>query len=49
LGRAYHGDSRKLLKELDDDSVDLVMTSPPFALLRKKAYGNELQEDYVNW
>jgi site-specific DNA-methyltransferase (cytosine-N4-specific) len=29
--------------------VDLIVTSPPFALLRKKTYGNEEQEDYVDW
>lgn len=49
LGKAYCGDSRELLKELESDSVDLVMTSPPFALLREKEYGNELQDKYVNW
>ena len=25
------------------------MTSPPFALLRKKTYGNEEQDQYVEW
>lgn len=49
LGSAYCGDSRELLKELGDDSIDLVMTSPPFALLREKEYGNVLQDDYVSW
>jgi site-specific DNA-methyltransferase (cytosine-N4-specific) len=29
------------------DSVDLIVTSPPFALLRKKTYGNEEQSTYV--
>lgn len=48
-GKAYTGDSRELLKELESDSVDLVMTSPPFALLREKEYGNVLQDDYVSW
>lgn len=48
-GKAYCGDSRELLKELADNSIDLVMTSPPFALLREKAYGNESQADYVDW
>lgn len=32
-----------------DNSIDLIVTSPPFALLRKKNYGNEAQEKYVNW
>lgn len=49
LGAAYVGDSRELLRELDDDSLNLVMTSPPFALLRKKEYGNKEQHEYVDW
>ncbi|MDZ4848541.1 MAG: site-specific DNA-methyltransferase [Pirellulaceae bacterium] len=48
-GEAYVGDSLKLLGELEDSSVDLVMTSPPFALLRKKTYGNVEEADYVAW
>lgn len=43
------GDSRDVLKLLPEGSVDLIVTSPPFALLRKKSYGNEIQEVYVNW
>ena len=27
----------------------MVVTSPPFALQRKKAYGNEEQSEYVDW
>jgi DNA modification methylase len=49
LGEAYCGDSKDLLKTMDSDTVDLVMTSPPFALLREKEYGNVLQDDYVSW
>lgn len=48
-GAAYCGDSLKLLKELSDDSVQLVMTSPPFALQRKKEYGNREQHEYIDW
>lgn len=48
-GCALRADSLSALEELEDNSVDLVMTSPPFALLRKKEYGNENQEDYVEW
>ena len=43
------GDSVELLAHLPDRSVDLVMTSPPFALLRQKAYGNKDQDQYVEW
>jgi len=49
LGSAFVGDSRDLLRQLPDNSVNLVMTSPPFALQRKKAYGNAEQHEYVDW
>lgn len=49
LGSAFHGDSLDLLAKLPDNSINLVMTSPPFALQRQKEYGNETQEDYVEW
>src|SRR6056297_1750961 len=49
LGAAYHGDSRQLLKELPEDSIDLIVTSPPFALQHEKEYGNEDQEAYNDW
>ena len=48
-GVAYCGDSLDLLARLPDESINLVMTSPPFALQRKKAYGNKDQADYVEW
>lgn len=48
-GAAFHGDALELLPHLPDDGVDLVMTSPPFALLREKAYGNRAQTEYVDW
>lgn len=49
LGNAYLGDSLDLIDMLDDDSIDLAITSPPFALLRPKEYGNKAQADYVHW
>jgi site-specific DNA-methyltransferase (cytosine-N4-specific) len=49
LGAAYVGDSLKLLTELPDGSVNLVVTSPPFALQRQKEYGNFDQAEYVDW
>jgi DNA modification methylase len=48
-GAAYLGDSRDLLKALPDNSVNLVFTSPPYALHFKKAYGNVSKADYVEW
>ena len=49
FGAAYCGDSLDLLKEVTDEGLSLVMTSPPFALLREKEYGNRAQEEYVDW
>ncbi|RJF94094.1 site-specific DNA-methyltransferase [Sphingomonas cavernae] len=48
-GAAFCGDSRDLLRHLDDNSIDLVITSPPFALQRQKAYGNKDQAEYLDW
>jgi site-specific DNA-methyltransferase (cytosine-N4-specific) len=48
-GASYIGDSLELLTALPDNSVDLVITSPPFALLRQKEYGNKEQHEYVAW
>ena len=50
LGSVYQGDSSILMREvLDPESVDLIMTSPPFGLVRKKHYGNEDADRYVAW
>ncbi len=48
-GAAFNLDSMKVLKALPSSSVDLVLTSPPFALTRKKEYGNEPLERYLEW
>jgi DNA modification methylase len=48
-GSAYLSDSRELLKKIPEGSVDLVFTSPPYALHFKKEYGNVEKEDYVEW
>jgi DNA modification methylase len=48
-GAAYLGDSLQLMKCLDSESVDLILTSPPFALTRKKEYGNASADQYVDW
>ncbi len=48
-GQAFHIDSLAFLPTIQSDSVDLVLTSPPFALKRKKEYGNEDEDKYVDW
>jgi DNA modification methylase len=49
LGRAYLGDSLQLLPAFPDASVNLIVTSPPYALHFKKEYGNVDQGRYVQW
>lgn len=50
FGAMYQGDSKTLLPaHFDDGTVDLIMTSPPFALVRTKEYGNVEAKDYLEW
>ena len=50
LGEVLWGDSRSyLFNRAAPESVDLIMTSPPFGLVRKKSYGNEDAERYCDW
>ena len=48
-GAAYLGDSREILRHLPDSSVNLVFTSPPYALHFKKEYGNVHKDEYIEW
>ena len=49
LGQSLCGDSLSAMRTMKADSVDLVLTSPPYALHFKKEYGNADQEHYLNW
>lgn len=51
LGKAYLGDSLKVMRDLDDESVNLIVTSPPFPLTfqKKKPYGSVKVDRYVSW
>jgi len=49
LGMALCADSLAVLKKLPPSSVDLVVTSPPYALHFKKEYGNVDKDGYVGW
>ncbi len=49
-GKIFHGDSLLLLNQhIKPESVDLIVTSPPFGLVRKKAYGNVDADEYLEW
>lgn len=43
------GDSKEVLKDITDNSVDLIFTSPPYADQRKKTYGGIHPDKYVDW
>ena len=49
LGYIYHADSLDVMKRRKKESVNLIVTSPPFALTRKKDYGNEQEGVYLEW
>lgn len=47
--RLYLGDCVKELKKLPDVSVDLIVTSPPYADQRNATYGGIHADKYVAW
>lgn len=49
LGEIILGDSLEILSSRETASVDLIMTSPPFGLVRKKEYGNVPADEYCDW
>lgn len=48
-GRMVLADAHDVLSEMPAKSVDLIMTSPPFGLVRKKTYGNADAHEYLDW
>ncbi|MGH9425886.1 MAG: DNA-methyltransferase [Terriglobia bacterium] len=49
LGKCYSTDSLAFMRRMPSGTVDLVLTSPPYALHFKKEYGNADQPEYVRW
>lgn len=50
LGKIVLGNSLDILDlYVEPKSVDLIVTSPPFGLVRQKEYGNVDAGDYVQW
>ncbi|MEK6776171.1 MAG: DNA methyltransferase [bacterium] len=43
------GDCKNILKKLEDNSVDLIVTSPPYADSRSDTYGGIKPNNYVEW
>lgn len=49
LDRIYLGDCKEILETFPEDSIDLIVTSPPYAYNRKSTYGGVPVEEYVDW
>lgn len=47
--RIFNGDCLNLCDVLPDESIDLIMTSPPYADNRSHTYGGVKPNDYVSW
>ncbi|HEY5327595.1 MAG TPA: site-specific DNA-methyltransferase [Mucilaginibacter sp.] len=45
----FLGDSKEILKKIPSNSVDLIVTSPPYADQRKGTYGGIHPDKYVEW
>lgn len=43
------GDCLELMKNIPNNSIDMVFTSPPYAERRKTTYGGIPENDYVDW
>lgn len=49
INRILTQDSSTFLKNIDSSSIDLIITSPPYADKRKKYYGSVHPNEYVDW
>jgi len=52
-GTLFYGDSQNMLKNIHfkdlKNKINMILTSPPFALNEKKAYGNLTGQEYIDW
>jgi DNA modification methylase len=48
-GSILLGDSLDYLADQKPQTLDLIVTSPPFGLVRKKDYGNVESHEYIDW
>jgi site-specific DNA-methyltransferase (adenine-specific) len=49
LNQVLLGDCLDVLKEVPDNTIDLIVTSPPYADQRKDVYGGIHPDKYVEW
>lgn len=49
LNTIIHGDCEQVLEEFPRESIDLIITSPPYSDKRKKTYGGTHPDSYSSW
>lgn len=49
MNRILQGDCLHILPKVPDESIDLIVTSPPYADSRRKTYGGIHPDNYVEW
>ena len=49
INEIIFGDCEEILKQIPDDTFDLIFTSPPYADQRQKTYGGVKPDEYVEW
>lgn len=49
LNTITQGDCLEVMRDMPDKSVDLIITSPPYAERRRNTYGGIPTEEYVKW
>lgn len=47
--KLMHGDSLEHMRQMPSNSIDLIITSPPYADARKTTYGGAPVNEYVEW
>lgn len=49
FGKVHIGDCLSVMRKFPDQSIDLIVTSPPYADARNHTYGGVKPDDYVDW
>ena len=47
--KVIQGSCKEVLKTIEDNTIDLIVTSPPYADRRKHTYGGIEPKKYVEW
>jgi len=49
INKIFHGDCLEICKQIPDNTIDLIVTSPPYADARKWHYGGIHPDKYADW